>query len=245
MGSTFRLSPIINTKMSISPIMSMEALAAPVEESSITYQKFVEMELPEDETEDGDYGPSEADSEDSLEWASETERTMAEDALVEGKVGIDFYGAAMAIATEYVASYRPVQMGLGLISAVPILSIQRAARAAKRAGAKNIEVVSSEPCAIVSIINSVISMLGFQLAPALEDSSKPQLEPGTEPYMSEQEFGEMNLSDYDSDEDADYAPTDSEGSSDDDLEYDSGASVSSASEVVESAEEASATEVEE
>merc|ERR1712090_71917 len=114
--------------------------------------------------------------------------TMAEDALAEGKVGIDFYGAAMAIATEYVASYRPVQMGLGLISAVPILSIQRAARAAKRAGAKNIEVVSSEPCAIVSIINSVISILGFQLAPALEDSSKPHLEPGTEPYMSEQEL---------------------------------------------------------
>jgi len=39
----------------------------------------------------------------------------------------------------------------------------------------------------------------------------------------------MTLSDYDSDEDADYAPSDSEGSSDD-LEYDSGASVSSASE---------------
>merc|ERR1712029_967057 len=112
----------INPKMSISPIMSMEALAAPVEESPITYQKFVEMELPEDETEDGDYSPSEADSDDSLEWASETERTMAEDALVEGKVGIDFYGAA---------------------------------RAAKRAGAKNIEVESYEPSVIVSILNSV------------------------------------------------------------------------------------------
>ena len=55
------------------------------------------------------------------------------------------------------------------------------------------------------------------------------LEPGTEPFTPEQEFGEMTLSDYDSDEDADYAPSDSEGSSDD-LEYDSGASVSSASE---------------
>ena len=62
--------------------------------------------------------------------------------------------------------------------------------------------------------------------------------------MSEQEFGEMNLSDYDSDEDADYAPSDYEESSDDELEYDSGASVSSASEAVESAE-ASATELEE
>ena len=127
--------------MNVSPIMSMDALAAPVEEV-ITYQKFGDMELPEDEeAEDGDYSPSEAESDDSLEWASETERTMAEDALVEGKVGIDFYGAAMAVATEYVASYRPVQMGLGLASTVPILSVQRAARAAKRAGAKNIEVV--------------------------------------------------------------------------------------------------------
>merc|ERR1719184_315304 len=113
--------------MTLSPIMSMDALAASVEES-ITYQKFVEMEL----AEDGDYSPSEAESDDSLEWASETERTMAEDALVEGNVGIDFYGAAIAVAIEYVASYRPVQMGLGLVSTVPILSVQRAARAAKR-----------------------------------------------------------------------------------------------------------------
>merc|ERR1719309_58960 len=215
--------------MTVAPIMSMDALAAPVEET-IIHQEFGEMELPEDEeTEDVDYSPSDAESDDSLEWASETERTKAEDALVEGKVGIDFYGAAMAVATEYVASYRPIQMGLGLVSAVSIPSIQRAARAARRAGAKNIEVVSYEPSVIVSIINSIISMLGFQLAPAVEDSSKPHLEPGTEPFTPEQEFGEMTLSDYDSDEDADYAPSDSEGSSDD-LEYDSGASVSSASE---------------
>ena len=136
-------SPIaayLHNMMTVSPIMSMDALAAPVEES-IIYQKIGEMELPEEDTEDVDYSPSDAESDDSLEWASETERTMAEDALTEGKVGIDFYGAALAVATEYVASYRPVQMGLGLVSAVPILSVQRAARAAKRAGAKNIEVV--------------------------------------------------------------------------------------------------------
>merc|ERR1712029_132339 len=234
MGSIYRLSIIINSKMSISPIMSMEALAAPVEESPITYQKFVEMELPEDEADDGDYSPSEADSDDSLEWASETERTMAEDALVEGKVGIDFYGAAIAVATEYVASYKPVQMGLGLVSTVPILSVQRAARAAKRAGAKNIEVESYEPSVIVSILNSVFSMLGFQLAPAVENSSKPHLEPGTEPFTPEQEFGEMTLSDYDSDEDADYHPSESEES--DELEYDSDISVSSEEETEEVAD---------
>ena len=49
------------------------------------------------------------------------------------------------------------------------------------------------------------------------------LEPGTEPFTPEQEFGEMTLSDYDSDEDADYEPSDSEGS-EDELEYNSDAS---------------------
>ena len=51
------------------------------------------------------------------------------------------------------------------------------------------------------------------------------LEPGTEPFTPEQEFGEMTLSDYDSNEDADYEPSDSE-ISEDELEYDSDASVS-------------------
>merc|ERR1712172_160912 len=118
---------------------------------------------------------------------------------------------------------------------VPILSIQRAARAAKRAGAKNIEVVSYEPSTIVSILNSVFSMLGFQLAPAVEDSSKPHLEPGTEPFSPEQEFGEMTLSDYGSDEDADYLPSESEES--DELEYDSDVSVSSEEELEEVVED--------
>ena len=78
------------------------------------------------------------------------------------------------------------------------------------------------------------------MVPAVEDSSKPvscykiknydasfpqHLEPGTEPFIPEQEFGEMTLSDYDSDEDADYEPSDSEGS-EDELEYNSDASVS-------------------
>merc|ERR1711874_539800 len=189
-------------------------------------KKFGEMELPEEEEEDGDYSPSEADSDDSLEWASETERTMAEDALAEGTVGLDFYGAAVSVATEYVSSYKPVQMGLSMATILPVLSIQRAARAARRAGAKNIEGgVDSSPSFITNTINSVLSYLGFHLVPAVEDSSKPHLEPGTEPYTPEQEFGEMTLSDYDSDEDADYEPSDSEGS-EDELEYNSDASVS-------------------
>merc|ERR1719234_1846821 len=190
------------------------------------------MELHEEDEDDGDYCPSEADSDDSLEWASETERTLAEDALSEGTVGLDFYGAAVSVATEYVSSYKPVQMGLSMATILPVASIQRAARVARRAGAKNIEGdVDSSPSTITNTINSVLSYLGFTLVPAMEDSSKPHLEPGTEPFTPEQEFWEMTLSDYDSDEDADYLPSESEES--DELEYDSDVSVSSEEEVEE------------
>merc|ERR1711970_1519265 len=208
-----------------------------VEEPVITFQKFGEMELPEDEeVDDVDYVPSDIDSEDSLEWSSETERTKAEDALAEGKVGLDFYNAAYSVATEYVASYTPVQIGLSVATVVPVASIQRAARAARRAGAKNIDAVESrsEPSMLLSLVNSILNIIGLHLAPAVEDSSKPHLEPGTEPFTPEQEFGEMTLSDYDSDEDADYVPSESEES--DELEYDSDVSVSSDEEDVEESE---------
>ena len=55
------------------------------------------------------------------------------------------------------------------------------------------------------------------------------LEPGTEPFTPEQEFSEMTLSDYDSDEDADYLPSETDEESDE-LEYDSDVSVSSGEE---------------
>merc|ERR1712072_689911 len=208
-------------------INTVEVPSAPVKED-IVYQKFGDMELPEDEEDDGDYSPSDVDSDDSLEWASETERTLAEDALVEGNVGINYADAAVSITTEYLASFKPVQMGLSAAAVLPHLPVQRAARAAKRAGAKNIEMIPSSPSMLVSAVNSILSYVGIELAPAIEDSSKPHLEPGTEPFTPEQEFGEMTLSDYDSDEDADYAPTSEEDSEEEDeLEFDSGASVSS------------------
>ena len=63
-------------------------------------------------------------------------------------------------------------------------------------------------------------MMHFIILPCLK-----HLEPGTEPFTPEQEFGEMTLSDYDSDEDADYEPSDSEDSDEEDeLEYNSDAS---------------------
>merc|ERR1712203_584857 len=219
----------------VATMSSTESEVVPTMEA--VYQKFGEMELHEEEEEDDcDYSPSDADSDDSLEWSSETERTMAEDALAEGTVGLDFYSAAYSVATEYVASYAPVQMGLSVATVVPVAYIQRAARAARRAGAKNIEVVeSAEPSIVVSLVNSILNMVGFHLAPAVEDSSKPHLEPGTEPFTPEQEFGEMTLSDYDSDEDADYLPSESEES--DELEYDSDVSVSSEEELEEVVED--------
>merc|ERR1719180_30654 len=216
MGSTLDHSNIINSSIMspIEAVVTMSSLESDIVPTmgDVVYQKFGEMELHEEkEEDDGDYCPSEADSDDSLEWASETERTMAEDALSEGTVGLDFYGAAVSVATEYVSSYKPVQMGLSMATILPVASIQRAARVARRAGGKNIEGgVDSSPSVITNTINSVLSYLGFSLVPAMEDSSKPHLEPGTEPFTPEQEFGEMTLSDYDSDEDADYEPSDSE-----------------------------------
>merc|ERR1712055_653407 len=219
MGIQDHLTDSNLTSFTMSPkdteaVATMSTTEAPVEvgeEPVITFQKFGEMELPEDEeVDDVDYVPSDIDSEDSLEWSSETERTKAEDALAEGIVGSDFYNAAYSVATV-----------------VPVASIQRAARAARRAGAKNIDVVESrsEPSMLLSLVNAILNIIGLHLAPAVEDSSKPHLEPGTEPFTPEQEFGEMTLSDYDSDEDADYVPSESEES--DELEYDSDVSVSS------------------
>merc|ERR1712198_532901 len=232
---TFETYPIVHLTPVMSPkdtevmamINTVEVPSAPINED-IIYQKFGDMELPEDEEDDGDYSPSEMDSDDSLEWASETERTMLEDALAEGNVGINYADAALSMTTEYLASFKPVQMGLGAAAVLPLLPLQRAARAAKRAGAKNIEMVpSGPPSMLVTAVNSILSYVGIELAPAIEDSSKPHLEPGTEPFTPEQEFGEMTLTDYDSDEDADYEPTSEEDSEEDELEYDSGASVSS------------------
>merc|ERR1711934_627334 len=79
-------------------------------------KKFGEMTFSDyNSAEDMDFCLSEAemdDTEDSLEWASETERTRAEDDLSEDKVGIDYISAALDIATEQAASFRIVQAGL-------------------------------------------------------------------------------------------------------------------------------------
>merc|ERR1711951_243848 len=112
-------------------------------------KKFGEMTFSDyNSAEDGDFSLSEADTEDSLEWASETERTRAEDDLAEDKVGIDYVGAAFDIATEQAASFKIVQAGLaigdwilGTVENIttgevaPLLSsVRRSARKIRRAG---------------------------------------------------------------------------------------------------------------
>ena len=77
----------------------------------------------------------------------------------------------------------------------------------------------AKPSMLVSLVNSILNVVGLHLFPAVEDSSKPHPEPRTEPFTPEQEFCEMMLSDCDSDEDADNVPSQSEES--DELEYDS------------------------
>ena len=179
----------MSPKDSVATMPSLKSDSADVQ--PVVYQKFGEMELPEDE-EDGDYSPSESDSDDSLEWASETERTIAEDELAEGKVGLDFFGAAVSVATEYLASFKPVQLGLGVATILPVSSVQRAARAARRAGMKGSEgslrrlalnflsctrgslsTLFSSLSAVVDVTNSILSYMGFELVSTLEDSSKP------------------------------------------------------------------------
>merc|ERR1719430_21182 len=118
----FYLLPNMSPSEAVATMSVMESEATPTAEA-VVYRKFGEMELHEEEDDD-DYSPSEADSDDSLEWASETERTMAEDALAEGTVGLDFYGAAVSVATEYVSSYKPVQMGLSMATILPAASSQ-------------------------------------------------------------------------------------------------------------------------
>merc|ERR1719234_1529978 len=80
---------------SISSLKSAEAPIQPtcVDEDEVVIvketisKKFGEITFSDyDSAEDGDFSLSEAETEDSLEWASETERTRAEDDLADDKV---------------------------------------------------------------------------------------------------------------------------------------------------------------
>ena len=82
----------------ISSLKSAEVAAPPIQPTCVDEdevmivmetisKKFGEITFSDyGSAEDGDFSLSEAETEDSLEWASETERTRAEDDLAEDKV---------------------------------------------------------------------------------------------------------------------------------------------------------------
>merc|ERR1719394_1860180 len=215
-------------------------------------KKFGDMTLSDyNSEEDDDYSLSEAETEDSLEWASETERTKAEDDLAEHKVGIDYIGAALDLATEKAASFKSVQAVLAIgdwilgtaegvaprdVSAV-LSSVRRRVRKIRRSGERMSgafrETLDQSTLTVASLLSHPLSLLGWQLKPLFEAASKKVL---LEEDLIEVEaelcnaetctFEELNLSDYDSDLDADYSPSE-ESSSEDELEYNTDAEVSS------------------
>merc|ERR1719495_1728625 len=215
-------------------------------------KKFGDMTLSDyNSEEDDDYSVSEAETEDSLEYASETERTKAEDDLSEHKVGIDYIGAALDLAAEKAASFKTVQAVLavgdwilstaegvapGEVSAV-LSSVRRRVRKIRRSGERTTgafrETINQSTLTVASLLSQPLSLLGWQLKPLVEAASKKVL---LEEDLVEVEaelcnaetctFEELNLSDYDSDLDADYSPSE-ESSSEDELEFNTDAEVSS------------------
>merc|ERR1712055_172411 len=206
-------------------------------------KKFGEMTFSDyNSAEDVDYCLSEAaadDTEDSLEWASETERTRAEDDLAEDKVGINYIGAALDIATEQAASFRIVQAGLvigdwvlGAVESispsevVPLLSsVRRSARKIRRAGER--ETGPFRPLGMVSestmkmattFLATPLALLGWEFRPVIQAKAKKVVCMEDKLCQEPCTFEELDLSDYDSDMDADYSPSE-ESSSEDDLEF--------------------------
>merc|ERR1712010_211441 len=210
-------------------------------------KKFGEMTFSDyNSAEDIDFCLSEAemddDSEDSLEWASETERTRAEDDLSEDKVGIDYISAALDIATEQAASFRIVQAGLvfgdwflGAVESIscisssevaPLLSsVRRSARKMRRAGER--ESGPFRPLGMVSestmkmattFLAAPLALLGWEFRPVTQAKAKKVVRVEDELNQELCTFEELDLSDYDSDMDADYLPSE-ESSSEDDLEF--------------------------
>merc|ERR1712192_303628 len=242
---------------SISSLKSAEAPIQPtcVDEDEVVIvketisKKFGEIIFSDyDSAEDGDFSLSEAETEDSLEWASEAERTRAEDDLADDKVGINYVGAALDIATEQAASFRIVQAGLAIgdwvlgtvesmttSEVAPMLSsARRSARKIRRAGERVTgpfrpfgKVSESTMTMASAFLSTPLALLGWQFRPATQAKAKKVWMEGElceEPCT----FDELDLSDYESDLDADYLQSDE--SSEDDLEFCTDAEESSGSE---------------
>merc|ERR1712121_563140 len=98
----------VKVKVKMPAEVSASSVQPPVEDDEVVIlmetvsKKFGEMTFSDyNSAADSDFSlSSEGETEDSLEWASETERTRAEDDLMENKVGMDYISAALDIATE-------------------------------------------------------------------------------------------------------------------------------------------------
>merc|ERR1712192_166659 len=213
----------------ISSLKSAEVSSPPIQPTCVDEveivmetisKKFGEITFSDyDSAEDGDFSLSEAETEDSLEWACETERTRAEDDLAEDKVGINYVGAALDIATEQAASFRIVQAGLaigdwvlGTVEGIttsevaPMLSsMRRSARKIRRAGERvtgpfrPLGMVSESTMTMATtFLSTPLALLGWQFRPATQAKAKKvwmEDELCEEPCT----FEELDLSDYDSD----------------------------------------------
>merc|ERR1712013_496660 len=122
------------------------------------------------------------------------------------------------------------------VSAV-LSSVRRRVRKIRRSGERMSgafrETLDQSTLTVASLLSRPLSLLGWQLKPLVEAASKKVL---LEEDLIEVEaelcnaeictFEELNLSDYDSDLDADYSPSE-ESSSEDELEFNTDAEVSS------------------
>merc|ERR1712013_33499 len=123
----------------------------------------------------------------------------------------------------------------GEVSTV-LSSVRRRVRKIRRSGERMTgafrETINQSTLTVASLLSHPLSLLGWQLKPLVEAASKKLLEEDlieVDVELCNAEtctFEELNLSDYDSDLDADYSPSE-ESSSEDELEFNTDAEVSS------------------
>merc|ERR1711962_665714 len=145
----------------------------------VIVKKFEDMTLSDyNSEEDDDYSLSEAETEDNL---------------AEHKVGTDYIGAALDLATEKAASFKTVQAALamgdwilstaegiapGEVSTV-LSSVRRRVRKIRRSGERMTgafrETINQSTLTVASLLSHPLSLLGWQLKPLVEAASKKVL----------------------------------------------------------------------
>merc|ERR1719402_8681 len=181
-----------------------------------------------DSAADGDFHPEEVCSEDSLEYCSETERTVAEDKLGAKEVGLDYTSAAASLAAELVACDRLLGAAAAVAPLPAIEAIRRQARAVRRAGEREagacrpVRMLAERCQALASTlyITSILDMMGLQLQPvSMEKPKNPHWAEVDCEDVEPVRFCDLDLSSYDSDLDGDYLPSEGSEASEEELEW--------------------------